>query len=53
MVGAGTAPKGLGWLLHNAADSSIARIFGGPFVQHEVEEQFALIAAEMMRRKAQ
>lgn len=34
-------------------DSSIARIFGGPFVQHEVEEQFALIAAEMIRRKAQ
>ena len=34
-------------------DSSIARIFGGPFIQHEVEEQFALIAAEMIRRKAQ
>ncbi len=34
-------------------DSSIARTFGGPFIQHEVEEQFALIAAEMIRRKAQ
>ena len=33
-------------------DSGIARTFGGPFVQHEVEEQFTLLAAEMMRRKA-
>lgn len=34
-------------------DSGIARTFGGPFVQHEVEEQLALMGAEMMRRKAQ
>ncbi|EXI87137.1 MAG: hypothetical protein AW11_02747 [Candidatus Accumulibacter regalis] len=32
--------------------SGIARTFGGPFVQHEVEEQLALLAAEMIRRKA-
>lgn len=34
-------------------DSGIARTFGGPFIQHEVEEQFAAMAAEMNRRKAQ
>jgi hypothetical protein len=34
-------------------DSSIARIFGGPFVQHETKEQFALLAAEVIRCKAQ
>ncbi|MFZ4536290.1 SRPBCC family protein [Propionivibrio sp.] len=32
-------------------DSGIARTFGGPFIQHEVEEQFTAMAAEMMRRK--
>ncbi len=32
-------------------DSGIARTFGGPFVQHEVEEQLALMAAEMNRRE--
>lgn len=34
-------------------DSSIARIFGGPFVQHETEEQVALLAAEVIRCKDQ
>lgn len=34
-------------------DSAISRTFGGPFIQHEVEEQFTLLAAEMIRRKAQ
>lgn len=34
-------------------DSGIARRFGGPFIQHEVEEQFTAMAAEMNRRKAQ
>jgi hypothetical protein len=33
-------------------DSGIARAFGGPFIQHEVEEQFGLLATEMLRRKA-
>ncbi len=31
-------------------DSGIGRTFGGPFIQHEVEEQFAAMAAEMRRR---
>ena len=31
-------------------DSAIARKFGGPFIQHEVEEQFTAMAAEMNRR---
>lgn len=46
-----------GTRLHYRAEivpaSGIARTFGGPFVQHEVEEQLALMAAEMVRRKAQ
>lgn len=32
-------------------DSGFARSFGGPFIQHEIEEQFTAIAAEMLRRK--
>jgi len=35
-----------------ALDSGIARTFGGPFIQHEIEEQFVSMAAEMERRKA-
>ena len=31
-------------------DSAIARTFGGPFIRHEIEEQFAALAAEMARR---
>ena len=31
-------------------DSAIARTFGGPFVKHEIEEQFSAMAAEMARR---
>ena len=31
-------------------DSGIARIFGGPFIKHEIEEQFSAMAAEMARR---
>lgn len=33
-------------------DSAIARTFGGPFIKHEIEEQFSAMAAEMTRRKA-
>ena len=33
-------------------DSGIARTFGGPFVVHEIEEQFAAMSAEMQRRKS-
>ena len=33
-------------------DSGIARAFGGPFLQHEIEEQFTAMANEMVRRKA-
>ena len=33
-------------------DSGIARTFGGPFIRHEIEEQFNAMAAEMTRRKA-
>ena len=33
-------------------DSGIARTFGGPFIKHEIEEQFTALAAEMARRKA-
>ena len=33
-------------------DSGIALTFGGSFIKHEVEEQFAAMAAEMARRKA-
>lgn len=33
-------------------DSGLARTFGGPFIQHEVEEQFTAMAAEMLRRQA-
>jgi len=33
-------------------DSGIARTFGGPFIQHEIEEQFSAMVAEMLRRKA-
>ena len=32
-------------------DSGLARTFGGPFIQHEIEEQFTAMAAEMLRRK--
>ena len=31
-------------------DSGIARTFGGPFIKHEIEEQFSAMAAEMARR---
>ena len=31
-------------------DSAIARTFGGPFIRHEIEEQFTALAAEMARR---
>jgi len=33
-------------------DSGLARTFGGPFIKHEIEEQFSAMAAEMARRKA-
>lgn len=33
-------------------ESGLARTFGGPFIRHEVEEQFASMAAEMQRREA-
>ena len=33
-------------------DSGIARTFGGPFIRHEIEEQFTALAAEMARRNA-
>lgn len=33
-------------------ESGFARIFGGPFIKHEIEEQFAAMGAEMLRRKA-
>lgn len=32
-------------------DSMLARMFGAPFVRHEVEEQFILMSKEMMRRQ--
>lgn len=32
-------------------DSGIARLFGGPFVQHEVEEQLGEMVGEIDRRK--
>ena len=32
--------------------SGIARTFGGPFIRHEIEEQFTAMSAEMVRRKA-
>jgi len=32
-------------------DSGIERTFGGSFIEHEVEEQFAAMVAEMTRRK--
>lgn len=35
-----------------APDSGLARTFGGPFIQHEIEEQFTAMGAEMLRRKA-
>ena len=34
-----------------APGSAIARIFGGPFIHHEVEEQLGAMAAEMARRE--
>ncbi|MBL0168433.1 MAG: SRPBCC family protein [Propionivibrio sp.] len=33
-------------------DSGIGRTFGGHFIQHEVEEQFTAMVAEMKRRSA-
>jgi len=33
-------------------DSGIGRTFGGTFIQHEVEEQFTAMVAEMKRRSA-
>ncbi len=32
-------------------DSGFARSFGGPFIKHEIEEQFTSMGAEMLRRK--
>ena len=32
-------------------DSVLARMFGAPFVRHEVEEQFVLMSREMLRRQ--
>ena len=32
-------------------DSMLARLFGAPFVRHEVEEQFLLMGREMLRRQ--
>ncbi|MEI7431237.1 MAG: SRPBCC family protein [Betaproteobacteria bacterium] len=34
-------------------ESMIARTFGGSFIEHEIAEQFAAMAAEMNRRTAQ
>ncbi len=31
-------------------DSLLAKLFGAPFLQHEIEEQFRLMVAEMQRR---
>ena len=33
-------------------DSWLAKLFGAPFLEHEIEEQFLLMAAEMQRRAA-
>jgi carbon monoxide dehydrogenase subunit G len=45
-----------GTLVHYHAEiapgSSVARIFGGPFIRHEVEEQLGAMAAETARRQA-
>ena len=35
-----------------ALDSGIARLFGKPFIRHEIAEQFASMAQEMERREA-
>lgn len=35
-----------------ALESGIARFFGGPFIQHEIGEQFVSMAAEMEKRQA-
>lgn len=35
-----------------ALDSTLARLFGKAFVQHETEEQFTLMVTEMKRREA-
>jgi len=47
---------GRGTVVHYHAEiapgSAIARVFGGPFIRHEVEEQLAAMAAEMARRAA-
>lgn len=32
-------------------DSGIARVFGSSFIRHEIEEQFAAMSTEMVRRK--
>lgn len=34
-----------------ALESMIARTFGGPFIEHEIAEQFVAMATEMERRK--
>lgn len=48
------AQTGGGTMVHYHAemepDSAIARMFGAPFVQHEVEEQFHAMAGEMEKR---
>ncbi len=48
------AQTGSGTMVHYHAeiepDSAIARMFGAPFVQHEVEEQFHAMAGEMGKR---
>lgn len=32
-------------------ESGLARFFGGPFIQHEIAEQFAALVTEMRRRQ--
>jgi carbon monoxide dehydrogenase subunit G len=50
------SPNGVGtearYHVEVVPDSGIARTFGGPFIKHEIEEQFSAMAAEMARRKA-
>lgn len=48
-----SSDKGLELAYHAelVPDSGIARLFGGPFVQHEVEEQLGEMVGEIERRK--
>ena len=47
-VPAGTAAR---YHAEVVPDSGIARTLGGPFIKHEIEQQFSAMAAEMARRK--